>query len=122
MSGVGHILKSGSGSGSRAWLLYLTLGIVATGVYFLLSGAAQDTLYDLIGVSSVAAVLVGLWWYRPSYRLPWYVLAVAQSTFVAGDITYNIYENVLGIPALRWSGRRRAGAVRRSLFGRRCGI
>lgn len=26
-------------------------------------------------------------------------MAVAQSTFVAGDITYNIYENVLGIPA-----------------------
>ena len=28
----------------RAWLLYLVLGTVATGAYFLVSGMAQDTI------------------------------------------------------------------------------
>ena len=84
---------------SRVWLIYLTVGFVAIGLYFLLSGAVQDTLYDLFGVSSVIAILVGVRWYRPRYALPWYTLAVAQFTLVAGDIIFNVYENVLDIPA-----------------------
>ena len=46
-------------------VVYLVLGVLATGVYFLLSGAAQDTLYDLLGVCSVAAILIGVRRYRP---------------------------------------------------------
>lgn len=80
-------------------IVYVVVGVVATGVYFLLSGAAQDTLYDLFGVCSVAAILVGVRLYRPRRALPWYVLALGQATFVSGDIAYNVYENVLEIPA-----------------------
>ena len=77
----------------------LVLGVAATGVYFLLSGAAQDTLYDLFGACSVAAILIGVLLYRPRQALPWHILVLGQATFVCGDVTYNVYENVLGIPA-----------------------
>src|ERR687890_1819271 len=86
-------------SSSHGWLVYLTIGLVATSLYFLLSGAIQDVFYDLIGISSVIAILVSVQWYRPRFALPWYMLAAGQSTLVAGDVAYNVYENVLDIPA-----------------------
>ena len=67
-------------SSSHAWLVYLTGGLLATGLYFLLSSVIQDTLYDLFGMSSMIAILVGVRWFRPRYALPWYTLAVGQST------------------------------------------
>jgi hypothetical protein len=78
----------------RPWLLYLVLGAIATGVCFLLSGAAQ------IGASAVIAILVGVRQHRPDPALPWYVIAFGLVFFVAGDVTfYNIYPSVFGVPA-----------------------
>jgi hypothetical protein len=59
----------------RAWFLYLSLGVVGAGAYVFLSGAAQATLYNLIGVSAVIAILVGVRRYSPKPVLPWYVIA-----------------------------------------------
>jgi hypothetical protein len=50
---------------SRAWIAYLVLGVLATGAYFLVSGVAKDTIYNLIGASAVISVLVGVRWHRP---------------------------------------------------------
>lgn len=50
-------------SPAYTWLLYLVLSsAAATGVYFLLSGVAQNILYNLIGASALAAILPGIRW------------------------------------------------------------
>ena len=49
------------GRGPRAWLLYLLVGLLATGGYFLLpSVSAQNVFYNLVGFSSVGAIVVGI--------------------------------------------------------------
>ncbi|MGI8910065.1 MAG: response regulator [Rubrobacteraceae bacterium] len=98
MSGARRI--PGSSDGSRAWLLYLVLGLVATVMYSVLSGAVQDTLYNLIGASALIAILVGVRRNRPVPALPWYIVVFGLALYVAGDVVFfNLYENVLGVPA-----------------------
>ena len=100
MNQASEISKPEPNMNSRAWLVYLLLGVLATGAYFLLSGAAKDTLYNLVGASSVIAILVGVRSYRPKPALPWYVLASGLALFVTADVIYyNVYPNVLGMPA-----------------------
>ena len=83
---------------SRVWLLYLLVGVLATGVYFLLpSASTQNILYDLIGFSAVVAVVVGVYMYRPTRLLQWYVLALGLLMLVLGEVVFTYYENVLGI-------------------------
>jgi signal transduction histidine kinase len=83
---------------SRVWLLYLLVGVLATGVYFLLpSASTQNILYDLIGFSAVAAIVVGVYMYRPTRLLQWYVLAFGLLILVLGEVVFTYYENVLGI-------------------------
>jgi uncharacterized membrane protein YuzA (DUF378 family) len=86
------------GKGSRAWLVYLLVGLAATGSYLLLpSKGTQNVLYVLIGFSAVIVILVGVRSYRPVPPLPWYVLAFGLLTFVLGDAIWTFYENVLGL-------------------------
>lgn len=76
------------------------LGAIATGAYFLLSGIAQDTTYNLIGVSALIAILVGMRRHLPSSSLPWYIVVFGLALFVGGDVIFfNVYENVLRVPA-----------------------
>jgi len=49
-------------------IVYLVLGVVATGVYFLLSGTSQDTLYDPVSLSSVVAIPIGVRRYHPRHE------------------------------------------------------
>ena len=83
----------------HAWLVYLVLGTIANGAYFLLSGIAQDIMYNLIGVSALIAILVGVRQHRPGSSLPWYVVVFGLALFVGGDVISNVYENVLHVPA-----------------------
>ena len=80
--------------------MYLLVGILATGVYFLLpSASVQNVFYDLVGFSSVAAILIGVHIHRPTHPLQWYVLAFGLSILVFGEVIFTYYENVLGIEA-----------------------
>ncbi|MDX6382032.1 MAG: diguanylate cyclase, partial [Rubrobacteraceae bacterium] len=82
----------------RAWLLYLVLGAIIAGVYLLLPGEDQATLYNLLGASAVVAILVGIRWHRPNPTLPWYTLAFGLGLFVIADVIYyNYYPNMLGV-------------------------
>jgi PAS domain S-box-containing protein len=91
--------RRGRDTSPRLWLLYLVAGVIATGAYFLTPEAAQGTIYNLIGVSAVAAILVGVRRHRPEPASPWYLIALGLAVYVIADITfYNIYPNVLEIP------------------------
>jgi hypothetical protein len=52
----------------RAWRLYLAGGVVAVALYFLLplQGLWSSFAYNLIGLSSVAVIVVGVRRHRPA--------------------------------------------------------
>ena len=83
-----------------AWLVYLVAGTLLTGGYALanISGPAwlaSGLMFDLIGGSSVAALIVGARW-NSSGRAPWYLLAFGQGLFVASDVLSYNYERLFG--------------------------
>src|ERR687889_2515713 len=88
------------GRGSRAWLLYLLVGLLATGGYFLLpSVSVQNVFYNLVGFSSVGAIVVGILMHHPTRPLQWYMLTFGMLMLNTGEVIFTYYENVLGIEA-----------------------
>ena len=77
--------------------IYLAAGVVAVGVYFLLPDFAQNLEFLLIGLSAVAAILVGVRRHHPDKPLPWYAIACSILMFVIGDTIRAYYENALGV-------------------------
>ncbi|HEV2743177.1 MAG TPA: PAS domain-containing protein, partial [Rubrobacter sp.] len=87
-------------SSAPAWLLYLVFACAATGAFFLIPGVSKIHVYILIGLSMLAAILVGIRRNRPDPALPWHVIAFGLSLFVAGDIIFfEVYEVFLGTSA-----------------------
>ena len=80
----------------RAWRIYLVGGMVAVALYFLLplEGLWSSLAYDLIGLSSVAAILVGVRHLRPARPLIWWCFAAGQLLFVVGDVVYAVIDVV----------------------------
>jgi diguanylate cyclase (GGDEF)-like protein len=81
----------------RAWRIYLVGGMAAVALYFLLplEGLWSSLAYDLIGLSSVAAILVGVRHLRPARPLIWWCFAAGQLLFVVGDMLYSVIDLVL---------------------------
>jgi diguanylate cyclase (GGDEF)-like protein/PAS domain S-box-containing protein len=76
---------------------YLALGAVAAAIYFFPHKAlGHHSLYDGIGLSSVAISVYGTRRNRPSNALAWYLFALGQFAFVSGDIIRAYYEIVVG--------------------------
>jgi diguanylate cyclase (GGDEF)-like protein/PAS domain S-box-containing protein len=83
---------------ARAWILYLSLGVLATGIYFLLPSAiAKNLLYGLIGLSAVGAIVVGFRLHRPIRPLPWWLFAAGLLLSICGDAVWSFYEGLLGV-------------------------
>ncbi|MBB5873015.1 diguanylate cyclase (GGDEF)-like protein/PAS domain S-box-containing protein [Allocatelliglobosispora scoriae] len=72
-----------------AWMLALSVAFYAAPEQHLL-------IWGAVGVSSAAAVLFGVYRYRPRRRWPWYLIAAAILVFCAGDATYNILTQYRG--------------------------
>src|SRR5215207_3561573 len=81
----------------RAWRLYLAGGLTAVALYFVLplEGLWSSLAYDLIGLSSVAAILVAVGHLRPARPLIWWCFAAGQLLFVVGDMLYAVIDLVL---------------------------
>ncbi|MFC4472681.1 aminotransferase class I/II-fold pyridoxal phosphate-dependent enzyme [Streptomyces xiangluensis] len=71
--------------------LYVLCVIPPTVVYLTVP-SRHTTSWALIGLGSVAAILLGVHRNRPAHRWPWLLLAAANLAFTAGDTTYNILE------------------------------
>jgi diguanylate cyclase (GGDEF)-like protein len=82
---------------ARAWRLYLAGGVIAVAFYFLLplKGLWSSLAYDLIGLSSVVAILVGVRRHRPARAVIWWCFAIGQLLFVLGDVVYAVIDEVL---------------------------
>jgi diguanylate cyclase (GGDEF)-like protein/PAS domain S-box-containing protein len=78
---------------SQAWKWYLAVAAVFTFLYFVFP-AHHLVLWTPLGLSSVAATLIGIRRHRPRQPVAWYLLAGAEFTFIAGDTTYNVLTQV----------------------------
>jgi signal transduction histidine kinase len=85
----------------RAWLIFLGWIAVTsseysvahvTGPHWLNSGP----VFNVIGLSAVGAILVGARRNARGRRLPWYLFALAQALFVAGDVLAYNYARFFG--------------------------
>jgi diguanylate cyclase (GGDEF)-like protein/PAS domain S-box-containing protein len=85
---------------SRAWKVYLVAGLLLSVAYFFMPpGLGHHVVYDALGVSSVAAILIGLLRNQPRSRAPWLLFAAGQLMFVFGDSIRAVYESVIGVEA-----------------------
>ena len=74
---------------NKAWFLYPMRAAVAPLAYFLYH---HSWLYNAIGISSPIVILLAVRMHRPEQRAPWYLFAIGQALFIAGDvITYNYH-------------------------------
>ncbi len=92
-----------STAGTGGWWLYLGAMGLLTSAYVLahFSGPAwlnNGLVFNLIGGSSVAALIVGAEENAGGRRLPWYLLALGQGLFVAGDVLAYNYGRLFGGP------------------------
>lgn len=67
--------------------IYLVVGLIATAIHLLVP---TTVLYLVIGLSCVAAILVGVRINQPVKRSPWYLMAAGQAAWVAGDLFYDL--------------------------------
>lgn len=67
--------------------------------YFLLSPGvlALNVTYDVIGMSSVVAILVGVRRYRPARAAAWYLFCAGAALFVVGDEIWTVQESFFGV-------------------------
>ncbi|HYO31429.1 MAG TPA: EAL domain-containing protein [Nocardioidaceae bacterium] len=71
----------------RSW--YFVVMVLLAGLYFTIP-APPRYLWTLIGCTSVAAIVAGLYVHRPRNALPWWLFAAGTATFIAGDSTYDL--------------------------------
>jgi len=77
----------------QLWRAYAALSAVAVVGYFALpAGRVADLLYSAVGLSCVAAILVGIRLHRPSTATPWLLMAAGQAAWVAGDVIFSELE------------------------------
>ena len=76
----------------RPAAIYLAVGALAVGGYYLLSGDAQAIWYEVIGASAVAAMWAGVRGRVGADRLAWQLLALGILGQVAGDVATTYYQ------------------------------
>src|ERR1700680_402843 len=80
----------------HAWWLYLAV-MVAIPVAYLAGPLNAGPVFNVIGVSGVVAVVAGVRMHRPAARWAWYLIALALSLFVAGDVLAYNYTAFFGV-------------------------
>jgi diguanylate cyclase (GGDEF)-like protein len=93
--------KTSQGNSTRRWHhLYALAGLIATVAYLgrWHTGLAGNALYDLTGLSCAVAIVVGVRLHRATRPSAWYLVALGQLLFVAGDVAWAFYEIVLEVP------------------------
>jgi PAS domain S-box-containing protein len=79
------------------WLVYLAAAVLGGLAYYFFPPLAKSgPFFNILGLSSVAAIVLGIRLHRPASKLPWVLFAVGLFLFIFGDfITYN-YTRLFG--------------------------
>ena len=84
---------------TRAWWVYLLVMAPVVGLYSLGPDALNaGPVFNAIGVSAVAAILVGIRLHQPKAKRAWYLIAFGMALFISGDVLAYNYERVVGRP------------------------
>ena len=75
---------------NKAWIVYPVAAVVATVAYYLLGH--NSYLFNVIGLSSPVLILVAVHLHKPERRAPWFLIAIGQFLFIAGDVVSYNYE------------------------------
>jgi diguanylate cyclase (GGDEF)-like protein/PAS domain S-box-containing protein len=76
----------------RAWQIYILLGVTLTLIYYFVPALkGNGVLFNVIGISSAIAIVVGIRLHKPACRLAWNLFALGQILFVSGDAFYYGY-------------------------------
>ncbi len=88
--------KSASVMRPHAWQIYLALGAIGAFLYELVPPfKGYAPLLNLMGLSAVIAVVVGIRRNRPGYSLPWWLFAVGLGLYWMGDVYTYSYPKLL---------------------------
>jgi diguanylate cyclase (GGDEF)-like protein/PAS domain S-box-containing protein len=83
-------------AGGRGWKLYLATGVIGTVLYLTVSPFAGSAPFmNLLGLTGVLAVAIGIRWHRPVSRLPWWFFVVGLGLFWLGDVYTYSYPKLL---------------------------
>jgi diguanylate cyclase (GGDEF)-like protein len=85
-----------SGRLSVGYVLVVGLAVVALEV-LPVPRLATDTMYSLVALSVVAAILVGVRRHQPRSAVAWYLMAGAQSLWVVADTIFAVQTDVLHV-------------------------
>lgn len=80
---------------NQLWIIYGGLVALATALYYTV--AHDSYWFNAIGISSPLLVMVAVEIHRPRHRIPWYLLALGQMLFIAGDVVAYNYNTFFGI-------------------------
>jgi len=81
----------------RLWQLYLAAGGLLCGLYvFVAPFAGSAPVINLLGLSPVVAIVVGVRRYRPASPGPWWCFALGFALFWLGDLYTYSYPRLLG--------------------------
>jgi diguanylate cyclase (GGDEF)-like protein/PAS domain S-box-containing protein len=81
----------------RAWLAYLAGGIVLTALYLTVAPLkGSGPVMNVIGISPVLAILLGIRLHQPASKAPWYWFAAGFLLFWLGDVYTYSYPKLLG--------------------------
>ena len=80
-----------------AWIWYLAGTCVLMGLYlFAPPLAGNGPLINLLGLSGVVAIVVGIRMHKPKARAAWWLFAAGQFLFFSGDLYTYSYPKLLG--------------------------
>jgi diguanylate cyclase (GGDEF)-like protein len=81
-----------------AWPTYAALVAMAIAMELVLPTGEllQSVVYDIVGLSAVVAILVGVALHRPERPLPWILLALGNLLFVVGDVLWTVVGQATG--------------------------
>ncbi len=86
---------------NRAWIVYPVLAVAATAVYYAVGQSSW--MFNLIGLASPILIFVAVRVHKPEKPMPWYLLAIGQFLFIAGDVvSYNYERFSAALPNVFW--------------------
>ena len=93
---MGHEAEMNAGSKGTirwAWLIAVGIGVALIAAFYALPAGEvpQSAVYDALGLTMVAAAILGVRIHRPDGWKPWIILALGQFLFVVGDIIWTTY-------------------------------
>ncbi|HMJ35889.1 MAG TPA: EAL domain-containing protein [Baekduia sp.] len=81
----------------HAWLAYLAGGIVLTALYLIVAPLkGSGPVMNVLGISPVIAILLGVRLHQPESKAPWYWFAAGFLLFWLGDLYTYSYPKLLG--------------------------